>query len=319
MEVQISLIRSVDRYWDDIRGANMHFIITSRPIVPWRLARLPGRQSAVQIGVGGGGSVSDGTTPDGVCTLLWLYEEPDKPTFLNGETARTDQICLLPPNSRFIANSEGTRMWMSVSIPTAVFSAHGHNPQATHPKLVASDSVATMISLVRAYEAAVASDPGSPRLASIEQQIIERSAAIFGAGASPADLPAAEFQKSFKLVSAALDYMRPEQLGHVRMEQLADINKVSPRTMLRAFQQVMCMSTKRYLQLRQLNLARRALVRAVDPFETVTDILLRVGVTEFGRFAGAYQTLFGELPSQTLTSVRRRTHDAAPAAVSRSF
>jgi AraC family ethanolamine operon transcriptional activator len=40
--------------------------------------------------------------------------------------------------------------------------------------------------------------------------------------------------------------------------------------------------------------------------DTVTNVALELGFTELGRFAGKYQALFGEKPSQTL---RRRREE----------
>jgi AraC-like DNA-binding protein len=57
---------------------------------------------------------------------------------------------------------------------------------------------------------------------------------------------------------------------------------------------------KRYLLLRHLHLARRALREAPPHTTTVTDIATRFGFWQFGRFAGEYRALFGESPSVTL-------------------
>jgi AraC-like DNA-binding protein len=60
------------------------------------------------------------------------------------------------------------------------------------------------------------------------------------------------------------------------------------------------MSPKRYLWLRRMNLARRALRRANAGDKTVTEIASDYGFWEFGRFSVAYRSLFGESPSTTL-------------------
>lgn len=56
----------------------------------------------------------------------------------------------------------------------------------------------------------------------------------------------------------------------------------------------------RYLWLRRMYLARRALLRADPAKATVTQIATEYGFWELGRFSVSYQTLFGESPSATL-------------------
>src|SRR5206468_10190036 len=59
------------------------------------------------------------------------------------------------------------------------------------------------------------------------------------------------------------------------------------------------MSPHRYLCLRRMNLARRALETSARP-STVSQIATEFGFYELGRFAVAYRQLFGELPSAAL-------------------
>ena len=56
--------------------------------------------------------------------------------------------------------------------------------------------------------------------------------------------------------------------------------------------------------LRELHEVRRALRSGSPADATVTEVLVRHGIWEFGRFAARYLRHFGELPSETLRRAR---------------
>ncbi len=94
----------------------------------------------------------------------------------------------------------------------------------------------------------------------------------------------------------------PEKTARVR--DLMGAAKVSERTLHRAFQDWYGISPVRYLRLRQLHSIRDALLAANPETTTVTDVFVQHDIRHFGRFAGVYRTLFGELPAQTLSRVK---------------
>ena len=78
------------------------------------------------------------------------------------------------------------------------------------------------------------------------------------------------------------------------------------RTLRNACEEHLGMGPIRYLALRRMNLARRALLGA-DSSTTVTRIVTDHGFWELGRFSVAYRALFGETPSETLQRPAEQT------------
>ncbi len=87
--------------------------------------------------------------------------------------------------------------------------------------------------------------------------------------------------------------------GAVHTLEICKALGVSNRTLTTCCNESLGMSPYRYLKLRQLNLAHRALRRA-GPEQSVTGIATQYGFWDLGRFAAAYCETFGELPSDTL-------------------
>ena len=88
------------------------------------------------------------------------------------------------------------------------------------------------------------------------------------------------------------------------LAELCAFAGIGERTLEYAFREQLGVPPGRFLRLRRLNAARREL-RSAEPGTTrVTDVALRWGFWQLGRFATEYRTLFGERPSETLL-VRR--------------
>ena len=79
---------------------------------------------------------------------------------------------------------------------------------------------------------------------------------------------------------------------------------VSERTLRICCEESLGTSPYRYLVLRRMRLARKALQRGSPNTTSVTEIAAQWGFWNFGRFAGDYKLLFGELPSVTLAQPR---------------
>jgi AraC-like DNA-binding protein len=90
----------------------------------------------------------------------------------------------------------------------------------------------------------------------------------------------------------------PEQPLYI--PEICKAIRVSSRSLQACCHEHLGMGPKRYLVLRRMSLARRALREAASDATSVTDIATRFGFWQLGRFAVEYQSLFGESPSATL-------------------
>jgi methylphosphotriester-DNA--protein-cysteine methyltransferase len=91
---------------------------------------------------------------------------------------------------------------------------------------------------------------------------------------------------------------RPDEAFY--LPELCAAIGVSDRTLRVCCHEHLGMGPKRYLMLRRMRLVRQDLRESTPTTTTVTEIATRYGFWQFGRFAGEYKAIFGELPSERL-------------------
>ncbi|HSF84677.1 MAG TPA: helix-turn-helix domain-containing protein [Acidimicrobiia bacterium] len=102
------------------------------------------------------------------------------------------------------------------------------------------------------------------------------------------------------IVRNCLDYVESTGWRQPAMRALCRAAFASESRVRRAFIDVVGVPPIRYLQMRQLSAMRSALIEARPDSTSVTEIAMSLGVTQLGRVAGRYRSLYEELPSQTL-------------------
>jgi len=90
------------------------------------------------------------------------------------------------------------------------------------------------------------------------------------------------------------------------MPEIAAAIGVPERTLRKCCAEFLGMSPGQYARLRRLNLVRAALRRADPATTSVGTVARQYGISELGRFAVAYRTIFGETPSATLRNLHSR-------------
>jgi AraC-like DNA-binding protein len=101
----------------------------------------------------------------------------------------------------------------------------------------------------------------------------------------------------------ALRWLRGHFSEPVRLEQLADIGGVRPRTLETHFKVFLGTTPLGWVRQMRLRRARQQLLQS-SRGATVTDVAIANGFNQLGRFAAQYRKVFGELPSSTFQRSR---------------
>lgn len=100
-------------------------------------------------------------------------------------------------------------------------------------------------------------------------------------------------------VKLAEEYIHANLLEPITIEDLAMASGVSVRSLFAGFKQFRGTSPMKYLRHVRLKQARTDLENA-NPEATVTNVAMKWGFYQLGRFAVEYRKTFGELPSETI-------------------
>ena len=90
--------------------------------------------------------------------------------------------------------------------------------------------------------------------------------------------------------------------GRTNAWEMADLAGVSQRTLEIAFASVVGMTPGKYLKLHRLNQSYQVLAQGDGQATNITELALSLGFSHPGRFSASYRQLFGETPSETLSS-----------------
>jgi AraC-like DNA-binding protein len=132
----------------------------------------------------------------------------------------------------------------------------------------------------------------------LEQVLIEAMIGCLGEGEARED---STVQRQHELIMRRFRRVLEENPDDpLFLPEICGAINVTDRTLRLCCQEHLGMGPKRYMLLRRMHLARRALREGAPSAATVTEIATRYGFWHLGHFTGAYRSLFGELPSATL-------------------
>ena len=226
----------------------------------------------------------------------------------DGRAVRPDEILVCPPGAESLAFDPAHTRVAIVSTPTgsSVARLAALRVAATASEPVALACAATAGALRRRLEDLAvrgASDRSVSLVgirASLEAALAPPDARV-ASDAAAIDTPV----RKRGIVYRAEAFVRGHGSQGVSVAELSKVTGVSERSLRNAFYDVYSTSPKRYIQLCRLHRVRRALRATRGDGKTVTEVATDHGFFELGRFAGAYKSLFGEAPSETLSHARK--------------
>jgi AraC family ethanolamine operon transcriptional activator len=139
-------------------------------------------------------------------------------------------------------------------------------------------------------------------LRSIEADLIRNVAeAVRVPGGDPSGLRANDARMGRgRLVARVLESIRATDPVSLSIPQLCEAVGVGQRSLENAFRDTFDLTPFGFLKLRRLHSARHRLLLAGPADMGVSDVAYQEGFYHLGRFAAAYQSTFGEYPSESL-------------------
>ena len=313
--MQTRTYRDFDAFTHDVRGVDCVMMLQNPKRRVWSVshANLPGGH--VQSGRLGSGNIVEGQSwPHGY--LIYLPLTDGCAYTANGTVFGRDSFMILEPGCEFHLSTRDVHDWCSIFVPTDLLTRGGDLAEPSP----GSEQMTCRVTrpnrrIARQFEALVhqimVAAGSYPQFETTQAAKAASADALKAAssivGERQAGKPDQEGRPRiprWEVINRCKELLEERDGERVLVGDLAAAAEVSERTLRTVFHEYYGVGPVRYLQTRQLHRVHRAL-RAADPgAESVTDVLVRHGEWEFGRFASRYRRLFGELPSETLRKTR---------------
>jgi AraC-like DNA-binding protein len=242
---------------------------------------------------------------------VFAFRTQPGPSLLSGGVEmQPTNIVRYSEGQNYYRRSSGFASHGSMSLPVEEMAAVGEALAAvdlTPPRdaMLITPPPAAMTRLQRLHAAAGHLAANAPEVIAnseaargMEQLLIQALVECLSIGEASADRSALRQHAMILLRFRRAVEENPGQALYI--PELCKAIGVSDRTLRLCCQEQLGMSPKRYLLLRRMHLARRALRDSAPTETTVTEIAAQYGFWQFGRFAGEYRSVFGEAPSATL-------------------
>jgi AraC family ethanolamine operon transcriptional activator len=308
--MQSQSFKDFDEFAATVRDVDCGMMMQNPRTRLWSLCAVELDGIGVQLGRLGSGNIVEGQSrPDGVLLYLPLTDECEYSA--NGIVLPRNAFMILDSGSDFCLSTRFEHDWCAIFIPTnrldrGAFASPGRC-RVTRSKPQASRRFRDAVRQVLRVAANCPQFESEATAKIAARGLLKLAIGIVGQQQSPWPESTRGRPKLPRddIIRRSKQAIEERESERVFVGDLAAAAEVSERTLETAFNEYYGVGPVRYLQLRQLHRIRRALQAADSEAVSVSEVLVRHGEWEFGRFASRYRRVFGELPSETLRSNRR--------------
>jgi AraC-like DNA-binding protein len=305
--------RNIDEFAMSMRPADTEHTIMGHGTFAARITRIDLHRLWMQRGQESHSRIGHAHQSDRRASIVFGTSPESRIAWKGVELAATD-IALGCHGQPYWSNMTGPLQWASMSLPVedlASISVAVTGRDLTLPRngLTVTPSPSSRAKLLKLHAAAGHLAGHAPEMLcheetarGIEQALMEAMfACLEGSGFRSSSATWRKFSVIIKRLRAMMDANVDQP---IYVPELCQALGVPERTLRKHCYDHLGMSPKKYLLLRRLNLAQRALLTADPSTTTVTEIAMNFGFWELGRFAVEYRAWCGESPSASL----RRAH-----------
>ncbi len=310
--MEYKIFQDFEAFVATVRDINSTMMFRNPKDGIWSIGQLELSGIHLQLGRVGSGNIVEGVSrSDGY--LLYLPMTKKIEYLANGKEIDVNSMAIFEPGCDFYMATKEEHDWISAFIPTDFLPPPDElsEPLFSREKSIfrVSQPSQTLLNRFRWFMANIdfastqcshfQSTPAA-RLASEELKQILFSL-IYPKETVKPNLEGRPKIARETIIARCRNFIEACKDQPVTVKDLAAVAQVSESTLRTTFNEYFGIGPARYLKLRQLYQVHRVLRTAESEAVLVSDVMTKYGVWEFGRFAGQYRRLFGELPSETLS------------------
>jgi AraC family ethanolamine operon transcriptional activator len=294
-----------EAYTEALGDVEARLMLVRQDQPKWELDSLMAGRLHVQKGQTGSPVIAEAAANAGG-QLLWV-SVAGRHT-VNGQPNNGRMVLVVPGGADFTIAVHGANEWLAVFVPQEFLGtnddATGCNLSWSRVERPGEEQVArlriVLAAVVRSAEIEPSILTAPAAQVAIQSDVLAACRTVVGSSPTTA-VSGRPLISRAQVIRTAKELIERCDDEVLHIDELAQAADVSPRTLQTVFLDYYGIPPLRYLTLRRLHKVRDAL-RNADPDEmTVTSIAAQFGFWQFGRFAGQYRRLFGELPSATLS------------------